>query len=302
MPQLARSLTTSAQYGPTALTHVFLRGPHWTVPASVIGVATHVPLLQLVPDGQTFPHRPQLAPSYIGFEQYCFWPDGSVHWVQDHARAVRTSVGATVDIRRLSTYNPAKALVARGNPGQMALISWLLNMVDKPPVEAGSAKRQSSAANEYKYGVLGDDVVKVLYLTNTETVMAFQEASTVIRSIAYIRRGFTYNTPRAFMVRGTAEQIALAEWLANELDKPGQRESSSSAHEFRLSGSTNEVVRVFFLTPTDTVTAFQNFVLDLRSATNIRNTFTYNGPRALVLRGTLNEMAWAQQLIKAQNK
>jgi len=78
MPQLARSLTTSAQYGPTALTHILIMGPHWTVPASVIGVATHVPLLQLVPDGQTFPHRPQLAPSYIGFEQYCFWPDGSV--------------------------------------------------------------------------------------------------------------------------------------------------------------------------------------------------------------------------------
>jgi len=78
MPQLAKSLTTSAQYMPAALAHIFIAGPHCNVPASVIAVVTHAPLLQLVPDAQTLPHRPQFPLSNVGFEQYCFWPDGSV--------------------------------------------------------------------------------------------------------------------------------------------------------------------------------------------------------------------------------
>ena len=104
------------------------------------------------------------------------------------------------------------------------------------------------------------------------------------------------------MVRGTAEQIALATWLTKELDTPAQQDHGSSAHEYHLSASRNEVVRIFYLTPTDTIAAFQKFVTDLRRTTSIRDAFTYNGPRALALRGTVNEITWADQLIKSQDK
>jgi hypothetical protein len=93
MPQLAKSLTTSAQYMPAALAHAFIEAPHCTVPASVIAVVAHAPLLQPVPDGQTLPHRPQFPLSNIGFEQYCFWPDGSV---QTTASAGQTGGGGAV--------------------------------------------------------------------------------------------------------------------------------------------------------------------------------------------------------------
>ncbi len=212
---------------------------------------------------------------------------------------IATAVRGTVDIRRLYTYRATRAVVARGSGAQIALAQWLFNMVDKPAVEAGSAQNESSA-NEYKRGAQGGEVVKVLYLAHTQPVIAFQEVAVVIRSIAHIRYGFTYNPPKAFMVRGTPEQTALAEWLANELDKPGQQDPSSSAREFKLSG--NEVVRVFYLTPTDRIAAFQQFVSGLRRTTHIRDAFTYNAPRALLVRGTVNEIAWAEQLIKAQNK
>jgi hypothetical protein len=212
---------------------------------------------------------------------------------------IATAVRSTADIRRLYTHYAAKVVVARGSGAQIALAQWLFNMVDKPTVDAASARTESSA-NEYKYGAQGGEVVKVLYLNHIQTAMFFQEVTVVIRTIAHIRYGFTYTPARAFLVRGTAEQTALAEWLSNELDKPGHQDPSSSTREFKL--SSNEAVRVFYLRPTDTVAAFQQFVSELRQTTHIRDAFTYNAPRALLVRGTGNEIAWAEQLIKAQNK
>jgi general secretion pathway protein D len=65
-----------------------------------------------------------------------------------------------------------------------------------------------------------DDVVKVFYLTNTTSVQEFQEIATAIRTVAEIRRVFTYNAQRAMIVRDTADKVALAEKLVHDLDKP----------------------------------------------------------------------------------
>ena len=222
----------------------------------------------------------------------------SVQQVQE----VATSVRSIVDIRRLSTYNAAKAVIARGSTSQIVLAGWLFGQVDKPAVGEIGATSQNSAPVEFNVAVDGNDIVGVFYLTNTQSIQAFQELAVLIRSITRARRAFTYNAPRAYMVRGTAEQIALATWLSKELDTPSQQDHGSLAHEFKLPVSKNEVVRVFYLTPSDTVADFQKFVMDLRRTTNIRDAFTYNGPRALALRGTVNEITWADQLIKAQNK
>jgi general secretion pathway protein D len=65
-----------------------------------------------------------------------------------------------------------------------------------------------------------DDVVKVFYLTNTTSVQEFQEIATAIRTVAEIRRVFTYNAQRAMIVRDTVDKVALAEKLVHDLDRP----------------------------------------------------------------------------------
>jgi general secretion pathway protein D len=74
--------------------------------------------------------------------------------------------------------------------------------------------------NPQKRRDLGDDVVRVFYITNATSVQEFQEIATAIRSLAEIRRIFTYNAQKAMLVRGTADQVALAEKLVLDLDKP----------------------------------------------------------------------------------
>ena len=65
-----------------------------------------------------------------------------------------------------------------------------------------------------------DQVVKVFYLKNITSVQEFQEIVTAVRSVTDIRRMFTYNAQNAVMCRGTVDQIALAEKLFHDLDKP----------------------------------------------------------------------------------
>ncbi len=65
-----------------------------------------------------------------------------------------------------------------------------------------------------------DQVVRVFYLKNITSVQEFQEIVTAVRSVTDIRRMFTYNAQNAVMCRGTVDQIALAEKLFHDLDKP----------------------------------------------------------------------------------
>ena len=65
-----------------------------------------------------------------------------------------------------------------------------------------------------------DFVVKVFYIRNATTVQELQEIATTVRSIAEIRRAFTYNALNAIMVRDTADKVALAEKLISDIDKP----------------------------------------------------------------------------------
>ncbi len=65
-----------------------------------------------------------------------------------------------------------------------------------------------------------DFVVKVFYLQNVTTVQELQEIATNVRSVADIRRLFTYNSQNAIVVRDTADKVMLAEKLIQDLDKP----------------------------------------------------------------------------------
>jgi len=190
--------------------------------------------------------------------------------------------------------------MARGTASQIALAGWMFRQMDKPAVGQGASPSQVSEPNEFRNPDGGDDVVRVFYLTNTSTTAEFQELVMLIRSITGARRAFTYNAPRAFAVRGTAEQIALAAWLADELDTPARQGQGLSAHEYKVEKGRDDLVRVFYLDPSYTVAAFQKQANDLRKTTNTRLAFTYDGPRALVMRGTANELTWADQLLNAK--
>ncbi len=65
-----------------------------------------------------------------------------------------------------------------------------------------------------------DQVAKVFYLQNVNGPQELQEIVNAVRSVADIQRFFPYNSQNAIIAKGSADQIALAEKILHDLDKP----------------------------------------------------------------------------------
>jgi len=154
------------------------------------------------------------------------------------------------DIRRVFTYQPAKALIVRGTTDQVALAAWLYNELDKRVDRAPPGGRShTSASYEYRSTDPDGGAVQVCYFANTEP-RDRMEAASLIRGMTGIRRTFFLLGWRAVVVRGSVDQIGLAEWLFSELDDPAKwppaakGTQDSPVREYRVPGSSDELVRI----------------------------------------------------------
>ena len=65
-----------------------------------------------------------------------------------------------------------------------------------------------------------EQVAKVFYLNNVSSAQELQEIVNAVRSVADIQRFFPYNSQNAIIAKGSADQVALAEKILHDLDKP----------------------------------------------------------------------------------
>jgi general secretion pathway protein D len=65
-----------------------------------------------------------------------------------------------------------------------------------------------------------DLVVKVFYLTNITSAQDLNEIAAAVRGVTDIRRLYTCAAQNAIIVRGTVDQVGLAEKLIQDMDKP----------------------------------------------------------------------------------
>jgi hypothetical protein len=179
-----------------------------------------------------------------------------------------------------------KTLSVRGTASQIAIAEFLFTELDRQTVP-------DSVTQEFRVPNNADDIVRLFFLHNTANVQDFQEVATTIRTIAEIRRVFTYTTPRALALRGTADQIAAAEFLVRELDQPAaaKRTDSRQYQMIDLANHGETAVRVFYLPYTSTIQQFQEAATLVRTISEIRRVFTYNAPKALIVRGTSDQVA-----------
>ncbi|MGC9971903.1 MAG: cohesin domain-containing protein [Bryobacteraceae bacterium] len=74
--------------------------------------------------------------------------------------------------------------------------------------------------NPSKHRDYDDSVVRVFYLTNLTTPQELAEITTAFRTVANARKVYQYNSLNAVIIRGTPDEVMLAEKLVNDLDKP----------------------------------------------------------------------------------
>jgi len=144
----------------------------------------------------------------------------------------------------------------------------------------------------------------VVYVANGEAPRNLQEMASIFRVIGGVRQVYTDTAKSAVAVSGTTDQIALAQWLANELDRPasGSPPVNSSAHEYRIPGSSDDVVRVFSISHSANPQNLQEIATVIRTIADIPRAFTYAAPPALAVRGTAAQIALSAWLIDDLDK
>ena len=149
---------------------------------------------------------------------------------------------------------------------------------------------------------------RVLSFKNTATVQSFQEIGNGIRLLAEIRDMSADNDQMTLKVKGTAEQLGLAEWLVERLDRPLNEQTNDAAEYKGLSSiepqnrRVDETARVFYLNNAATTQDFQEITNAIRTVTETRRVFTYNAAKAMMVRGTAEQMGMIEFLARELNQ
>lgn len=140
---------------------------------------------------------------------------------------------------------------------------------------------------------------RVFPLSQNETRQEMEEIATVLRGIADIQRVAIDDTKRTVTVEGTAGQIAMADWLFRQLDPSS---NTSGVREYRPPATSDDVVRVFYVSHAATPRALQEIVTAVRSTADIPRMFVYSAPGAVVVRATNQQMSLAVWLMDQLNQ
>lgn len=217
---------------------------------------------------------------------------------------VTNIVRAMADIQHASVDPANKNLALRGTASQLVVAEWLLNEIDRP-VPAPPVS-QVPVTHEFRDAGGRDEVVRVFNLTNPGTPQSFQEITNLIRSMTDMQRVFPYSARKVLVVRGSADQVAMAEWLLKELDRPDNGQppapESPDMRELRVTPNIIQVVRVFYFTHNQTAQDVQAITNQIRTATHVQRLYPYHAQHALASRGTAEEIAGVARLVKELDK
>jgi type II secretory pathway component GspD/PulD (secretin) len=211
----------------------------------------------------------------------------------ENARELQEVLNATrsaADVQFCAPYSALNAVVVRTTAGQMALADWMLSELDSTDARPGTS---------LDFPMPGDragNLAQLFFLANTQTPQAIQEIVNAARSVSDIQRLFPLQVRHALVIRASAEQVALADWMLKQLDWPaGQPPAAPSPLEFRFAGS---LARVFFLNPAQTAESLQRITNTVRTAVQAQRAYPNNQAKAISMRGTGDQIARAAQLIK----
>ena len=218
--------------------------------------------------------------------------------LQEAATILRT-VG---DIRQLTVDSAASTITVEGTPDELSMTAWIVRALDQPLAPSPSP---SVYSEPYLVAGKSDDLIRIFHLGNIpKEPQPLQELLTTLRTVGDIQKVFNYTSLNDLVVRGTASQMALAEYLLKALDVvPG---SVTSATEYPYKppviaprGPANEVVRVFYLATMEAPRQIQEILTVLRTVNDIQRIFNYTPLNALVVRASDSDMAAVDWVIKS---
>jgi type II secretory pathway component GspD/PulD (secretin) len=186
-----------------------------------------------------------------------------------------------------------KTLSVHGTSAQIALAEWLVSELDQP-----AAAGPAPATHPYTNGRGQDEVVRVFSLAYAQTPVELQELTNLLRSMSDMQRVFPYNSLKLLVARGSADQIALADWLVQQLDRPLVTPTpDTGTREIQMTPTIVKTVRVFYLSHNQSPQDIQGIIDQLRT-TGTQRIYHYNGQKAVAVAGTAEQVTAAENLVR----
>jgi hypothetical protein len=201
---------------------------------------------------------------------------------------------SVLDIQRCFPMSQQKAIVMRGPRSQVKAADWLLGVLDAPP-GAGAASADYQLPDEgWSFSRNGELLVRVATLKNIDTPQAFQEVTAATRAVTDMGRMYPVFSRRCLVMRGTEDQIALAGSLLRQFDGPG----GQGTKEFKVGGDASQMVQVAYVNAGPQ--SLHETAGAVRTETKMASVFDFQTQKALVMRGTAEQLAQAGQVIQSR--
>jgi hypothetical protein len=142
---------------------------------------------------------------------------------------------------------------------------------------------------------------QVFRLTQNENKQDLEEIATALRGVGNIQQVSVDDLKGTVAVEGTAGQIAMADWLVHQMDLSANG-GLPDVHEYRAPGASDDVVRVFYVSHAARPQDLQEIAVVLRSVAETQRLFVYNPMKAMVVRGTSQQISLAAWLVDQLNQ
>jgi hypothetical protein len=146
----------------------------------------------------------------------------------------------------------------------------------------------------FAFAAWGQTSEKVFYFAHLDTPQAIEEVTNMMRAVGDIRDLLPDVTKRSLTVKGTADQIAAAAWLTAEMDKPGV---ATGTRDFAFEDAKAPLMQVAYLRYVDNPQDLQGVVNAIRAMVDIQRFFPMNQRKAIVMRGTAEQVKAADWLL-----
>ncbi|HVV47860.1 MAG TPA: hypothetical protein VHC72_21760 [Bryobacteraceae bacterium] len=186
------------------------------------------------------------------------------------------------------------AVTVTGTPDELAMAGWMIRNLDQP----------SPSPDPYLVAGKSDDGIRMFHLARAgaASARAVQEVLTVIRTVGDIQKIFFYMDHSDLVVRGAANELALAEFLIKAVDQTPdpQRTAMTMSPEYHYTwGRGTDTVRVFYLAHSSQPQQTQEILTNLRTVLYVQKCFNFTPLGALVIRGTPETVAASEWMIRS---
>jgi hypothetical protein len=189
------------------------------------------------------------------------------------------------ELQRIAQLYRGMSVIVRGEAARVTLAEWLVNELDRAPQ---SFARQTVAEDPWE----PTGVVRIFPLPQVQTQQAAWDIVNLVRSMSELQRVSPYDGGgmNTIVARGEADAIALADWLIGQLQTPNGDAS-------RAFGNKGESVKLFYRPASSDPQELARLAKAIADAVPVKRLGFYAPSRAIVMRGTPDQVAKAQKAI-----